>query len=101
MTKIAGSGSISQRHEFADPDPDPHQNVMDPEHWLEVQIFVNFKTYGSGSVLPMLPDPGIQKVQINEDPCGSRTPVTAYVHKITDFLISKIMPKHKTGMLCM
>ncbi len=22
-------------------DPDPHQNVMDPEHWLEVQIFVN------------------------------------------------------------
>jgi hypothetical protein len=37
MTKIAGSGSesgsISQRHGTADPDPDPHQNVMDPEHW--------------------------------------------------------------------
>ncbi len=40
MTKIAGSrsgseygsGSISQRHWSADPDPDPHQNVMDPEH---------------------------------------------------------------------
>ncbi len=32
MTKIAGSGFISQRHRFADPDPDPHQNVMDPEH---------------------------------------------------------------------
>jgi hypothetical protein len=33
MTKIAGSGSgsISQRHGSAD--PDPHQNVMDPEHW--------------------------------------------------------------------
>jgi hypothetical protein len=32
MTKIAGfgSGSISQRHGSAD--PDPHQNVMDPEH---------------------------------------------------------------------
>jgi hypothetical protein len=34
MTKIAGSvsasGSISKRHESAD--PDPHQNVMDPEH---------------------------------------------------------------------
>ncbi len=29
MTKIAGSGSISQRHVPAD--PDPHQNVMDPE----------------------------------------------------------------------
>jgi hypothetical protein len=25
-----GSGSISQRHGSADPDPDPHQNVMDP-----------------------------------------------------------------------
>jgi hypothetical protein len=34
MTKIAGSrsesGSISQRHGSAD--PDPHRNVMDPEH---------------------------------------------------------------------
>jgi hypothetical protein len=31
------SGSISQRHGSADPDPDPHQNVMDPQHhglWL-------------------------------------------------------------------
>jgi hypothetical protein len=38
MTKIAGSGSesgsISQRHGSADPDPDPHQNVIDPEHWI-------------------------------------------------------------------
>ncbi len=40
MTKTAGSGSasgsgsgsISQRHGSAD--PDPHQNVMDPEHWI-------------------------------------------------------------------
>ena len=32
MTKIAGSGSISQRHGSADPDPDPPQNVMDPQH---------------------------------------------------------------------
>jgi disintegrin and metalloproteinase domain-containing protein 17 len=28
----SGSGSISQRHGSADPDPDPHQNVMDPQH---------------------------------------------------------------------
>jgi hypothetical protein len=37
MTKIAGSGSasgsISQRHGSAD--PDPHQNVMDLEHWMK------------------------------------------------------------------
>ncbi len=32
-TKIAGSGFISQRHGSAD--PDPHQNVMDPEHWFQ------------------------------------------------------------------
>jgi hypothetical protein len=27
------SGYISQRHGSVDPDPDPHQNVMDPQHW--------------------------------------------------------------------
>jgi hypothetical protein len=36
MMKISGSasGSISQRHGSADldPDPDSHQNVMDPQH---------------------------------------------------------------------
>ncbi len=32
MTKIEGSGSISQRH--VSPDPDPPQNVMDPQHWF-------------------------------------------------------------------
>ncbi len=31
MMKISGSGSISQRHGSVD--PDPHQNVMDPQHW--------------------------------------------------------------------
>ena len=36
MTKIARfrSGSISQRHGSADPNPDPHQNVMDPQQWI-------------------------------------------------------------------
>jgi hypothetical protein len=36
MTKIARSGSISQRQGSADlnPNPDPHQNVMDPQHWF-------------------------------------------------------------------
>ncbi len=45
MTKIAGSGSISQRQGSADLDPDPHQNVMDPQQWLLkkfiiIQLFV-------------------------------------------------------------
>ncbi len=35
------SGSItgSQRHGSADPDPDPHQNVKDPQHWLKAKMF--------------------------------------------------------------
>jgi hypothetical protein len=28
------SGPICQRHGSADPDPDPHQNIMNPQHWL-------------------------------------------------------------------
>ncbi len=40
MTKIAGSGSesgsFSQRHGSEDPDPDPPQNDMDPQHWFFV-----------------------------------------------------------------
>jgi hypothetical protein len=32
MMKIEGSGSISQRRGSADLDPDPHENVMDPQH---------------------------------------------------------------------
>jgi hypothetical protein len=34
MTKIAGSGSFSRRHGSAD--PDPYQNVMDPQHCIHV-----------------------------------------------------------------
>jgi hypothetical protein len=33
MKKGVGSGSISQRYVSADPDPDPHQNVTDPQYW--------------------------------------------------------------------
>jgi hypothetical protein len=51
MTKIEGSGSgfISQKHGSEDPDPDPPQNVMDPEHWPPVsttleQLVAKFAT---------------------------------------------------------
>jgi hypothetical protein len=37
MTKIAGSGSVSPRHGSAD--PDPHQNVMDPEHLGGIDVY--------------------------------------------------------------
>jgi hypothetical protein len=52
MTKIegseSGSGSINQRHGSADPDPDPPQNVMDPQHCNRVKK-------NSGSGLPVHP----------------------------------------------
>jgi hypothetical protein len=34
MTKIEGSGSASGSISQRDGYPDPHQNVIDPEHWL-------------------------------------------------------------------
>jgi hypothetical protein len=34
-----GSGSISQRHGSADPDPHPPQNVMDPQHCMKENKF--------------------------------------------------------------
>jgi hypothetical protein len=33
LAKFAGSGSISQRYGSADPDPDPYQNFIDPQHY--------------------------------------------------------------------
>ncbi len=33
------SGSVSKRHGSAD--PDPHQNVMDPQHCLELKSFLS------------------------------------------------------------
>jgi hypothetical protein len=54
MTKIEGSGSISQRHGAAD--PDPHQNVMDSE--TDEQFFSS-----NSSVLPLV-------VHVLVDPLG-------------------------------
>jgi hypothetical protein len=35
MTKIAGSGSESISQRLGSTDPDPPQNVMDPQHWIQ------------------------------------------------------------------
>ncbi len=40
MMKTEGSGSISQRHGSAD--PDPHQNDMDPEHCCKQTAYTIF-----------------------------------------------------------
>ncbi len=47
MKKIAGSGSISQRYGSADPDLDPHQNVLDPQHYFKQKQNVNFRFFKS------------------------------------------------------
>ncbi len=41
LTKIAGSGSVSitQRYGSVDLHPDPYQNFMDPQNWLELYKF--------------------------------------------------------------
>ncbi len=36
LKKGVGSASISQR--YGSPDPDPHQNVTDPQHWLYMYL---------------------------------------------------------------
>jgi hypothetical protein len=36
VQKEVGSVSISQRYGSGDPDPDPHQNVTDPQHWIKL-----------------------------------------------------------------
>jgi hypothetical protein len=33
LKKVVGSGSGSISQKFGSPDPDPHQNVRDPQHW--------------------------------------------------------------------
>jgi|LakMenE18May11ns_1017448.scaffolds.fasta_scaffold9302125_1 hypothetical protein len=54
MTKIAGSGSesgsISQMHGSAD--PDPHQHVMDPQHCLKVSVDCPGKSE-NGTISPL------------------------------------------------
>jgi hypothetical protein len=38
----SGFGSISQRYRSGDPDPEPHQNGMDPQHWKKVKVSIKF-----------------------------------------------------------
>ncbi len=44
LTKIAGSGSVSQRYRYAD--PDPYQNFMDPQHWKRQTFLLSQKPEG-------------------------------------------------------
>jgi hypothetical protein len=49
----SGSGPVSQRYGSGDPDPDPHQNVTDPQHCLSPLLSPRFPdTAGDIGVLP-------------------------------------------------
>jgi hypothetical protein len=37
----SGFGSITQRYGSGDPEPDPNQNVKDPQHWIEHNLQMN------------------------------------------------------------
>jgi hypothetical protein len=67
MTKLAGSGSISQRHGSEDPDPDPHQNVMDPEH-CQIEAEMSIPDENENLSLISLKDrPPFQNFQIEDE----------------------------------
>jgi hypothetical protein len=47
-----GSGSISQMYGSAYPDPDPHQNVTDPQHWSCHSFPISLIRYLGEAVAP-------------------------------------------------
>ncbi len=67
MMKIEGSrsasGSISQRHGSADPDPDLHKNVMNPQHclqynwcivnWAKIGYMIQIHPHHTGHLCPV------------------------------------------------
>jgi hypothetical protein len=55
MPKKAGSGSISQRHGSAVPDPDPLQNVMDPEQCFFLTLEAKSKIRNCNLLIPRPP----------------------------------------------
>jgi hypothetical protein len=71
MTKIAGSGSISQRHGSAgpDPDPDPPQNVMDPQQWMLMQFVSSNSIDTSPEKVNFFLLRAYQKIKHEASPC--------------------------------
>jgi hypothetical protein len=61
MTKIAGSGSESRSitKRYGSADPDPHHNVMNPEHWFRLLIITASDQLGG--------DPGTLWIRIHMD----------------------------------
>jgi hypothetical protein len=91
MTKIAGSESISQRH--GSEDPDPHQNVMDPEHcgkcFLRIKIRgAVYMNDGSGMSINYGPGFYLAKVPIHMEQNKFSNREQMHLVKIPPFLLS-------------
>ncbi len=66
----SGSGSINQRDGFAD--PDPHQNVMEPQHWSTVQYLadlIDVFCSGPGEAAGVVTADHVQRRGIRLAPC--------------------------------
>jgi hypothetical protein len=81
--KIAGSKSgseaISQRHGSANPDPDPHQNVMDPQHW-KCAVLCCRMTPASLSLYQTIGENVGEKLGEPVDTCTVLGHISAYMH---------------------
>jgi hypothetical protein len=51
LKRGVGSGSFIQRYGSGDPDPDPHQNVTDPQHCFDNSVMQIFHQDGVPSSL--------------------------------------------------
>jgi hypothetical protein len=82
-------GTISQMHESAD--PDPHQNVMDPEHCQLFSSSVADPDPGFGAFLPLDPGSGIGFFRIPD--LESQTHIFESLYVVTTFQVksSKIL----------
>jgi hypothetical protein len=86
MTKIAGSvsGFIRKRHGSADPDTDPHQTVMEPQHWY-ILYFVNphcaLGTYCTKDISISPPPPPPPRIETQDQRCDRQARVNFPEHR--------------------
>jgi hypothetical protein len=114
MPKIAGSGSasgsgsISHRHGSAD--PNPHQNVMDPEHWLKRTASLKRNSHvGYLNVMVRYQNPWIKSKQvfrIRKVLVQIRIQIRGHVPLITDpdptyFFNANKMTRKKNSFFCL
>jgi hypothetical protein len=95
MTKIEESGSISQRHGSADPDPDPPLNFMDPQHCRKVSILC--KDHLESLKWPHLVISWVDFIMSRQIYCTGTLIVNQFTHSFPQCWDLRIMRKRKEG----